>query len=157
MDVYPHHNFARVSALFLCRPDQQEGYIAKQRGAVNDDQILACAVYFSHRQHRGRGPVVLMTLDKIFAVKAMTHGLVAVSPTEYSRRWPCEQVAAGMWGSTAAAPHPLNDSTRESRWGPTVLDKAQSAVEQTHGGERESRWGPTVFDKAQSAVEHTYR
>ena len=100
--------------------------------------------------------MVLLTLDEVFAVKAMTHGLVAVSPTEYSRLLPCEQVAAGMWGSTAAAPHPLNDK-RESRWGPTVLDKAQSAVEQTHGGERESRWGPTVFDKAQSAVEHTYR
>ena len=48
--------------------------------------------------------MVLFTRDKVFAVKAMTHGLVAVSPTEYARMWPCEQVVAGMWGSVPAAP-----------------------------------------------------
>ena len=82
----------------------------RQRGAVNDDHILACALFFSHRHCRGMGPVVLFTRDKVFAVKAMTHGLVAVSPTEYARLWPCEQVVAGMWGSVPAAPLPTRDS-----------------------------------------------
>ena len=79
--------------------------------------------------------MVLFTLDKVFAVKAMTHDLVAVSPTEYLRLWPCEQVAAGLWSSAAAA-YPFNENKRESRWGPTVFDRAQSAVERTYGGRR---------------------
>ena len=129
------------------RPDQTEQSIARQWGAVNDDHILACAVHFAHRQHRGSGhsAVVLLTLDKVFAVKAMTHGLAALPPSEYARRWPCEHVAAGMWSSAApaaAAPPPQPDDragASTSRWGSTALERAQSAVNQKNTEPREQQ------------------
>ena len=113
----------------------------------------------------------MFTMDKVFAVKAMTCGLHTTSPSEFSLRWPCEQAAAGMWGSSepAAPPPPPPPPPPEKGGllgagpsllgaGPSLLGAGPEKGPTTTSrwgpelGSTNARWGPTAMERAQQAV-----